>query len=74
MVFGDDLYRKYSIYLKQKVDNKRLTNSKYKLLLISADFFLNFKNLYLKSEFLRLRIDSIYYQEIREEKINQILK
>lgn len=73
-MIGDDLYHKYLIYLKQKVDNKRLTNNKYRLLLISYNFFLNFKDLYTRSELLRIRIDSIYHQEVRDEKLNQILK
>jgi hypothetical protein len=74
MILDNDLYKKYLIYLRQKVDSKRLTTSKYKLLMISHSFFLNFKGLYEKSDFLRSRIDSIYCQEVRDEKLNQILK
>jgi len=73
-MLGDDLYRKYSIYLQQKVEKKRLTNNKYRLLLISYNFFLNFTSLYHSSESLRKRIDGIYQEEVREEKLNQILK
>jgi hypothetical protein len=74
MIESDDLYKKYIIYLKQKVDNKRLTNSKYKLLLISYNFFHNFKELYERSNFLKEKIDNIYFQEIRDEKLEIILK
>lgn len=70
----DDLYKKYIIYLKQKLLNKRISNSKYKLLLISYNFYINFKELYEKSLFLKEKIDNLYFQEIRDEKLETILK
>lgn len=69
----DDLYKKYVIFLQTKVESKILTNSKYKLLLISGNFFHNFKSIYNRSHFLKNKIDKIYLQEKRNERIDNIL-
>ena len=73
MMEDDDLYKKYVIYLKGKLDNRILSISKYKLLLISCNSFLNFKDLYGRSNFLKEKIDRIYLQEMRDENLNYIL-
>ncbi len=67
------LYEKYRVFLKDKLNNNKINKGTYMLLLISKSYLDNFTIRYNKSEYFNLKIDLLYQEELRDEKLDLIL-
>lgn len=71
---NEKLYEHYLYFIKDKLDNNRLSIGEYSLLRISRDYFEYFKSKYDKNECFQDEIMEIYRRETRNKKIENLIK
>jgi len=71
---NDKLYPHYLFYLENMLNDGKTTKSKFSLFKISKSYFEDFKNRFENDETFKDMIIELYKSEMRDIKINNILK